>query len=73
MIWKYLNKDIIGAHSMRIYGTTGTRVSVLKNEHELLLVQDQDSNKFFVKQTDLSDDPQIKSIQAKAMAKKTRR
>lgn len=60
---------------MRIYGTTGTRVSVLKNDNELLLVQDQDHNKFFVKQTDLSDDPQTikQRVQAKAMAKKTRR
>ena len=57
---------------MRIYGTTGTRVSVLKNDNELLLVQDQDHNKFFVKQTDLSDEP-IKTIQAKTLAKKTRR
>jgi glycerol kinase len=71
MIWKYLKKDIIGAHSMRIYGTTGTRVSVLKNDNELLLVQDQDHNKFFVKPNDLSDDPQ--TIQAKTVAKKTRR
>ena len=72
MIWKYLNKDIIGASSMRIYGTTGTRVSVLKNDNELLLVQDQDYNKFFVKKTDLSDEP-IKTIQTKTMAKKARR
>ena len=57
---------------MRIYGTMGTRVSVIKNDNELLLVQDQDNNKFFVKQTDLSDEP-IKTIQTKAMAKKTRR
>jgi hypothetical protein len=58
---------------MRIYGTIGTRVSILKNDSELLLVQDQDYNKFFVKQTDLSDEPQIKTIQAKTMVKKTRR
>lgn len=57
---------------MRIYGTIGTRVSVLKNDHELLLVQDQDNNKFFVKKTDLSNEP-IQTIQAKTMAKKTRR
>lgn len=57
---------------MRIYGTTGTRVSVLKNDHELLLVQDLDHNKFFVKQTDLSDEP-IQTIQTKAMVKKARR
>ena len=57
---------------MRIYGTIGTRVFVLKNDHELLLVQDLDHNKFFVKKTDLSDEP-IQNIQAKAMAKKTRR
>ena len=57
---------------MRIYGTIGTRVSILKNDSELLLVQDQDYNKFFVKKTDLQDEP-IKSIQAKTMAKKARR
>lgn len=61
---------------MRIYGTTGTRVSVIKNDNELLLVQDLDNNKFFVKKTDLSDEPiqTIKqTIQTKAMAKKARR
>jgi hypothetical protein len=57
---------------MRIYETIGTRVSILKNDSELLLVQDQDYNKFFVKKTDLQDEP-IKSIQAKTMVKKTRR
>jgi len=57
---------------MRIYGTIGTRVSVLKNDNELLLVQDLDHNKFFVKKTDLSDEP-IQTIQTKAMVKKTRR
>jgi hypothetical protein len=72
MIWKYLNKDIIGASTMRIYGTMGTRVSIIKNDNELLLVQDHDNNKFFVKKTDLSDEP-IKTIQTKAMVKKTRR
>jgi hypothetical protein len=60
---------------MRIYGTIGTRVSVLKNDNELLLVQDQDHNKFFVKPNDLSDDPQTikERVQAKTVAKKTRR
>lgn len=57
---------------MRIYGTMGTRVSIIKNDNELLLVQDQNNNKFFVKKTDLSDEP-IKTIQAKALVKKTRR
>ena len=72
MIWKYLNKDIIAVNSMRIFGTTGTRVSVFANYGELLTVQDQDNNQFIVKKTDLSDAP-IKRVQAKAMAKKTRR
>ena len=72
MIWKYLNKDIIAANSLRVFGTTGTRVSVLANHGELLTVQDQDNNQFIVKKTDLSDAP-IQTIQAKTMAKKTRR
>jgi len=72
MIWKYLNKDIKGALSMRIYGTAGTRVHVIKNNDPLLLVEDQESNKFFIQKTDLSDEP-VETIQTKAMVKKTRR
>ena len=72
MIWKYVNRDIIGAASLRLYATIGTRVFILKNMTDLLLVQDQDGNTFYCKPKDLSNEP-IQNIQTKTLAKKTRR
>ena len=72
MIWMYLNKDITGTMSLREYGKAGCKVHIIKNNDPLLLVEDEDGNKFFVKKTDLSNEP-VQTIQAKTLAKKTRR
>jgi hypothetical protein len=55
MIFKYLNKDIKGAYSKKVYGKKNERVYVVKNEVDMLLVMSESGNKFYITQNDLSD------------------
>jgi len=52
MIWLYLNKDIKGSCSKKFYGKTNDRIFIVKNQHEMLLVQNEKGEKFFIKESD---------------------
>jgi len=55
MIFKYLNKDIKGAYSKKIYGKKNERVHVINNDGHMLLVISETGNQFYVTLNDLSD------------------
>jgi hypothetical protein len=52
MIWLYLNKQIKGSCSKKIYGNINDRIFILKNQQEMLLVQNDKGEKFFIKESD---------------------
>lgn len=52
MIWLYLNKEIKGSCSKKIYGKKNDRIFIVKNQQEMLLVQNEKGEKFFIKESD---------------------
>jgi hypothetical protein len=54
MIWLYLKHDVIGSCSKKVYGKKNDRIHILKNNHEMILVQHENGSKFFIKESDYS-------------------
>lgn len=54
MIWMYLNTDIKGASSRKVYGSKGDKVAILDNSIEMLLVLHESGHKFHIQKELLS-------------------
>ena len=54
MIWYYLNKDVKGAASKKVYGFKGDKIAIIKNNIDMYLVIHESGNKFHVRQENVS-------------------
>ena len=54
MIWMYLNTEIKGAASRKVYGVRGDKVAILDNNIEMLLVLHESGHKFHIQKELLS-------------------
>jgi hypothetical protein len=54
MILYYLNKDVKGAASKKVYGVKGDKIAILDNQIDMYLVIHESGNKFHVRQENVS-------------------
>jgi hypothetical protein len=54
MIWLYLKHDVIGSCSNKVYGKKNDRIHILRNQHDMILIQHENGSKFFINQSDYS-------------------
>ena len=55
MIWMFLNTEIKGASSRKVYGVRGDKVAIIDNSIEMLLVLHESGEKFHIQREYLSN------------------